>query len=652
MTAENTAYVADLKGYSGPVDLVSPYHFYLQTCTARRNFWRKKLYDWTRTDPCDARVDVTPEWITAGARREVVFTVTAGRTPLRAGARVAVFFPLAFGSFQEGRNLICYRGDDGVEGYGSLITAESATANVKLETIVHSNGTAFTCVETRLSEGELQEGESVRIIVGHPTSKPQIASEKAKHYTFRVGIDYSGDYSFAPVVPYPVIEVVGAKADRFRCYASTALSNPGEVSLRVTACDSLNHNASHGYVGRARISSVDDDGRARPIGTVDLQAEDRGTTELSGLTVPRDSVTRIQVCDERNGIIGMANPVCPSALPNGYNLYFGEIHSHTELSDGVGTPEDALRWARDVEGLDFAATTDHYEDGQSFNYTIDDKWRITKEAAARFNEPGRFVTLMGYEIGTLEEHRNVYFPDDGGPMIVEGPDGERVTMHNVYDKLKGDDYVLIPHAPMFHGISWHSSHEPERQRLVEICSLWGVSEEGGYQSVRNALDLGYAFGFTGGTDTHTSEPGNPDQGGVTGVYAESLTRRDVFSALSARRTFAVYGNRMFLMFSVNGEIMGSDVSMGASEARRVDGRVLASEPVERVDIIRNGTVVWSEDGNGRTDISIAWEDHSDLSALLLERELTADRYAYYYLRAKTVYGGIAWASPVFVHARG
>jgi hypothetical protein len=358
-------------------------------------------------------------------------------------------------------------------------------------------------------------------------------------------------------------------------------------------------------------------------------------------------VSRIQVLDETNGLLGQTNPICPEAAPDGLALYYGEIHSHTELSDGGGTPEDSYRWARDVEGLDFAGLADHFEDGQSYNYTLEDKWRITREVTDQFYEPGRFVSFLGYEIGTLDRHRNVYFRDGEGRMIVEGRGGETVTMDNVFEKLAGSDYILIPHAPKFHGIDWDRPHEPERQRLIEICSTWGISEEGGPLSVRAGLDYGYRFGFTGGTDNHQAEPGNPELGGITGVYAESLTREAIFDALMARRTFATSGPRMIVTFRVNGALMGTELAP-TDGPREVTGRCITCDAIDRIEVIRNGEVVHAVSGGGGRDRRIEWEDAEDADGLLEERPLDGRRCAYYYLRVITVNGDIGWSSPIWL----
>ena len=41
-----------------------------------------------------------------------------------------------------------------------------------------------------------------------------------------------------------------------------------------------------------------------------------------------------------------------------FNVYFGNLHSHTSYSDGSGTPDEAYRHARSA-GLDFLAITEH-----------------------------------------------------------------------------------------------------------------------------------------------------------------------------------------------------------------------------------------------------------------------------------------------------
>lgn len=42
-----------------------------------------------------------------------------------------------------------------------------------------------------------------------------------------------------------------------------------------------------------------------------------------------------------------------------YNTYFGQLHAHTNLSDGAGSVESAFEYASKVKNLDFLAVTDH-----------------------------------------------------------------------------------------------------------------------------------------------------------------------------------------------------------------------------------------------------------------------------------------------------
>jgi hypothetical protein len=40
-------------------------------------------------------------------------------------------------------------------------------------------------------------------------------------------------------------------------------------------------------------------------------------------------------------------------------IFYGEVHSHTNLSDGKGLVENAYPYARDIGGVDYFAVTDH-----------------------------------------------------------------------------------------------------------------------------------------------------------------------------------------------------------------------------------------------------------------------------------------------------
>ena len=568
---------------------------------------------------------------------------------METSGRLAVYFPIAFGGFANSRTLVCFQGPDGQRGYGARITAHTSREGVALGVQVHSTGAVFTVVEVIVDEGRLTEGDQVEIVIGDPACKPPIVCEHAKSFPLRVAVDHAGDGTLRPIVPNPTVYNVGDRAAYLRCFtpATPRLGEP--LAVRVVTADLNAHNPAYYHQGQLLIE--DPMGNLAAPLRAEFPLEAHGSVSVPGVVLTHGGVTRLQVVDDVNGLMGRTNPICPEAAPPGLALYYGEIHSHTEISDGGGTPEDSYYWARDVEGLDFSALADHFEDGQSYNYLPEDKWRITQEVAARFHEPGRFVTLLGYEIGTLEQHRNVYFADDVGRMIVEGPAGERVTMDNVFEKLAGTEYVLIPHAPKFHGINWHRPHDPEHQRLVEICSWWGISEEGGPLSVRAALDLGYQFGFTGGSDNHYAEAGNPDFGGITGVYASELTRRGIFEALRARRTFATNGPRMILNFTVDDTLMGGETVGQPGQPRRVRGRAITADPILAVEVIRNGEVVHAVPGEGREDVALEWDDAEELAMLTPQRELTEARFAYYYLRVRTVNDAYGWSSPVWVHAR-
>ncbi|HEX3047103.1 MAG TPA: hypothetical protein VHY08_20285, partial [Bacillota bacterium] len=66
----------------------------------------------------------------------------------------------------------------------------------------------------------------------------------------------------------------------------------------------------------------------------------------------------------------------PTGPPSSeYQYYFGQFHSHTSFSDGMGTPAESYVYARDVGGADFFAITDHshYFDSD-LHWAQSDEW--------------------------------------------------------------------------------------------------------------------------------------------------------------------------------------------------------------------------------------------------------------------------------------
>ena len=92
-------------------------------------------------------------------------------------------------------------------------------------------------------------------------------------------------------------------------------------------------------------------------------------------------------------------------IPSGPGLYFGQLHAHTNISDGTGTVEEAFQYASQVEGLDFFAVTDHSEsfDQSSLGQigtdasSVSSDWAAGKAAASGVTSAS-FVGLFGYEM--------------------------------------------------------------------------------------------------------------------------------------------------------------------------------------------------------------------------------------------------------------
>jgi hypothetical protein len=260
-----------------------------------------------------------------------------------------------------------------------------------------------------------------------------------------------------------------------------------------------------------------------------------------------------------------SNPIRISKHPKG--PYWGDIHFHNFPSvDAMGnTPYE---YARDVSGLDFAATAEHGAIG------VAEHWAQTQKWCRQWHEPGRFVTILGFETN-IRWHHNIYLYEDHAPIIESLKNGDsRVPIPALLDYLKGRSAIT-----QLHHTGWGFDMRlryPDTCKLIEIYSMHGLSElyepenplsfenqrhrpnsRVGPYYARDAWALGQRFFTHGSSDNHFGQAG-VRYNSITGMMTDQLTRKAILDALSKGLCYATTGERILLDFRVNGRPMGSE----------------------------------------------------------------------------------------------
>ena len=324
------------------------------------------------------------------------------------------------------------------------------------------------------------------------------------------------------------------------------------------------------------------------------------------------------------------------------HAYFGDYHNHTSFSDGRTFPDMIMLFGRDGRDLDFFCVTDH--DGSLMPSEL--AWN--NAVAGLLTKKGEYACLRGLEISKNWAkndfgHWNMLFPDRVTIFRYKGG----MTPTDLYEVARAYDAVVIPHhiAAAFASHNW-DYNDPIAEPVVEMCSIHGVFEtssrlEDTYGMVegrfmQDGLARGYKLGFVGASDFHNPFMGLKSEVGLTGVYAATLTPEAVIDAMKQRRTFATTGSMIVVDFRCNGRFMGE--SLAATGDITFTGYAEAAEPISSLEIVSDRRTVFRTEPDA-TPASFTWTAEAP------------DSEAYYYLRAETVTGGIAWSSPIWITPR-
>jgi hypothetical protein len=494
----------------------------------------------------------------------------------------------------------------------------------------------------RITGRALSPAETVRIVYGAGAAGARADRFAERRSRFWIAVDGDGDGIRGLIAEPPEVTVTaGPPAGLALHLPSTAA--PGEsVRLAVAALDARG-NATSGPDAEIEIWGADEGlefaDRLRLEGG-------RGTIEVNVL---RAGVWRLEARTPE-GLQGRSNPLVVTAEPS--RVLWADLHGHSNLSDGTGTPEDYFTYARDVAGLDVVALTDHDHWGLRALSQHPEMWAEIERQTERFNAPGRFVTLLGYEwTSWLHGHRHVlYFADRGTVLSSIDPDYE--TPRQLWQALRGRSALTFAHHSAGGPIAtnWEYPPDPELEPVTEIVSVHGSSEAPDspgliYQPVpgnfvRDVLDRGYRLGLVGSGDGHDGHPGlshlASPSGGMAAILASETDRESVLEALRARRVYATNGPRIVLTAELAGRPMGSVLALEELGAAPVlTARVVAPAPLEGIDLVGSGGVIETAGCDGAVDCE-------------LSRPMAGLRAGgYLYLRARQIDGGTAWSSPFF-----
>jgi len=509
-----------------------------------------------------------------------------------------------------------------------------------------------------LEQGELLPGERIELIFGNIEyyggetwgPKPPKAPELSGTHEFTVAVDPDGSRA-APLTGYylleksPLVKVLPDEPERLIPVVPSNVEPGEKITMHLIAVDRyLNpvEQPNGDYL-------IEGDGEQKRL------ACHQGKIELTPLKPGREfSAYRVSRVNETR-LSGLSNAVKCGKYMDGQNLYWGDIHAHTIYSDGLGTPEELLTFARETTRLDFAAVTDHDDIGP---YLSREEWEDTRRVISSFNRPGEFVAFLGYEYRSELADMNVYYPGDHGPLMC-GKAAEWDNPCKILPALKKYKAMIIPHQHF--GADWRGV-DPAVYRVMEIYSQHGNAEYPGcprqipYLSkqlqkssagnlkatFQEALAMGLKLGVTAGSDSHSGRPGLSNwtrvgrtyNGGLTAVFAGKKTREDIWKALYERHCYGTTGPRIYLEFSLNGHPMGSELQ---ADKRELNIYCIAASAPASIEVIKNNRVFKTIRKSG-PECSVSIYDGPE------------KKEDFYYLRLIQNDGEMAWSSPIWVQA--
>lgn len=493
---------------------------------------------------------------------------------------------------------------------------------------------------------------------GHGMAVVQAFPEEDVPFRFRVR-PKSGSPSLDLPRKGAALEVGRRRVERLHLSGPSTARRAQKVAYLVAALDAFGFPAASLPEG-VRITATHESGAKEGPFLPSGSARDPSARRAE-VTFDRDGVWWLSA--EASGLDGPWDLPVVVGSEGPLGLVFGDLHWHTNRSDGSRSPQEGYRYARDVVGLDFTAKTDH-DIHYSYPCLTAETWQESKDLVREFDDPGRFAALLGYEWTSALGHENVYYRDPVGDLLTCS---EYVQPPKLWAALPPGKAITIPHHPASLAqphMDWQF-HDDRFVKTVEVYSNKGNSEQPNGRcaprargkrseeddrprkgSLQEGWSLGRNYYLLASTDNHLSTPGNPVRErlrfeaddcpghGLCGAWVRELTHEEIFDALVEGRTYGTTGPRIHVELSPWQE---GDVVRG------VVGRVVGTAAVREVRLVgipRQGEPPFPE----------RWivddDPHERIVRLRWSRD-DGPEFRGVYLRVTQEDGEMAWSSPVF-----
>ena len=357
-----------------------------------------------------------------------------------------------------------------------------------------------------------------------------------------------------------------------------------------------------------------------------------------------------------------------------YQLYFGQLHSHTQYSDGSGTLDSALSYIRSLPAsanVQFVAFTDHsnYFDSKNapnveaalYDTTLvkdsdaSHSWKTYKDTIAQFNKDnaGDMVAIGGFEMTWSggPGHINTFntpgiVSRNNSTLNNKTDDAGMKAYYALLRQEEGKNSISQFNHPgttfgNFKDFNYWDPVIDSRMYMVEVGNGEGQIGAGGYypsyEQYIMALDKGWHLAPTNNQDNHKGKWGNANDARDV-ILTDSFTEEGIYAAIRALRMYATEDKNLELTYTVNGLMMGSRITE-VPDKLNIEVTVNdpdASDSIAKVEVVAN---------SGK--VAYTWDNAAQLKSGKLSVTLDPS-YSYYFIRVTQKDGDLAVTSPVWV----